>query len=233
MPIGCLGCRQSVPDDAESCPRCGRGVESWQRPLKTSHSNPWPKTPRAWAFLVIIILVPISIVGWLSWDTSTDGSPGASVAGSITPPVASPPPAPAGAEASKPLGDTGLEAVARYVVSKRGLDVKSAQIADGTARGGERVLILAFKSMAASRAELYGEIATVFVCGYALNAKNEARLDSIIAIAGDGRGMTLCSATTTADNAGRMAREEITGGQYFKLWKWGPGYVPGSPPPKF
>lgn len=67
------------------------------------------------------------------------------------------------------------------------VNVLSVKIADGRANGGERVLIVLFKSNIDP--DQHGpELVKVFECGHILNKKTKANLDSVAAVVGNAVG---------------------------------------------
>jgi len=70
-------------------------------------------------------------------------------------------------------------------LKSQGVDVSSIQLADGRAKGGERILIIAYINRSGSENQLMVELTTVLAAGNAANTGLNAQIDSVIAVVGD------------------------------------------------
>ena len=118
---------------------------------------------------------------------------------------------------------------ARTALQLNGIDVASAQVADGRAKGGERVLIVSFRT-AAREGDLLDEIFNVLKIGYVLTDDPDTPpgtgVDSVAAIAGDQAGTLLASATARVPDIRDYCQHRTDARTYGSTWTWGPGWKP-------
>ncbi|MBN1459541.1 MAG: hypothetical protein JXA57_08385 [Armatimonadetes bacterium] len=116
---------------------------------------------------------------------------------------------------------------ARSRLEADNVSVISCDLADGRAQGGERVLIVAYRTRLEPGTMLALELVGVLLIGREVNeADASAEIDSVVAIAGDRAGGTVaCVTGTTRDVALRIAGV-ISLEEFLARLTWGPGWKP-------
>lgn len=83
-----------------------------------------------------------------------------------------------------PASDT-VVSTAENALKSLGVDVNSIQLADGRAKGGERILIIAYINRSGSESQRMVELTNVLEAGDAANNSLNAQIDSVMAVVGD------------------------------------------------
>ena len=200
------------------------GTPAFRIGAKMKRSHQFVAVLATIAVVLGVIAILTSVWNRHSTPRSATSPPAANVPRSPSPERDAQQHHPVRTEAKATTSDAELQAVVRAALSDIGIDVESARIADGRAKGGERILIVGFTTKWPRQSKMLGELVKVLEAGYGLNRSFDGDIDSTIAIAGDADGkLVSCVMATTAD-AGRAARKQITAAQYLKTWTWGPGW---------
>ncbi len=98
-----------------------------------------------------------------------------------------------------------------------GIDVIDVKIADGRAKGGERVMIITYKYTLEDEGARLSELVKILEMGQALNNAMSAKIDAVAAIAGDRYGKAAAIITINAGDAAWFIRTKDSLG-YLKKW---------------
>jgi len=98
-----------------------------------------------------------------------------------------------------------------------GIDLIDVKIADGRAKGGERVMIITYKYTLEDEGARLSELVKILEMGHTLNNKMSAKIDAVAAVAGDRYGKASAIITINAGDAAWFIRTKDAMG-YLKRW---------------
>ncbi len=98
-----------------------------------------------------------------------------------------------------------VTSTAENALKSLGVDVVSIQLGDGRAKGGERVLIIAYTNRSGSEMRRMIELTNVLEAGDSANNSLNARIDSVIAVAGDSAGKMRATVAVNVQDAETFA----------------------------
>ncbi|MEE9419425.1 MAG: hypothetical protein V3W43_08100 [Desulfatiglandaceae bacterium] len=112
--------------------------------------------------------------------------------------------------------DSKIITLAKATLKYMGIDVIDVKIADGRAKGGERVIIITYMYTLEDEGARLSELVKILEMGQTLNKMN-AKIDVVRAIAGDRYGKASAIITINASDATWFIRTKDATG-YLKRW---------------